>query len=96
MKTERSIKELLELMLEYQGLYSYYSLGLCHWTFTLLRYGLLLNSEYCKLKDYIDKNRPSKYSSLDAYFNRKSPLYWKSDNIEPRIKWIKKHIKLNS
>jgi hypothetical protein len=44
---------------------------------------------------YIRKNRPSKFSSIDAFECRNSNYYWKIRDINPRIKWLKKHIKKN-
>jgi hypothetical protein len=88
---ERSIKELLEFMLKNQRLFSR---GLCYWCNQMYDYGLLKTQEYLKLRMYIDENRPSPFSSFNAliYFNNN--YYWRSGKIKPRIKWIKKHIKL--
>ena len=90
----RSIKELLELMLQNQN---YFSRGLCNWVGTIyrIRKDLISYDEYNVLLRYIDKNRPHRYSSLSAYRHRNTDYYWKVDDIHPRIKWIKKHIKKN-
>jgi hypothetical protein len=90
----RSIKELLELMLQHQELFKS---GLCHWVGRLHCHGVYLISfdEYYVLKRYIKENRPSKYFSLVAYKHRNSDFYWELGCIHPRIKWIKKHIKKN-
>ena len=82
MKEERTIKELLQLMLEHQELFTS---GLCTWKFELWVKSLITFDEYLLLGVFVDANRPSKYSLLYAY-------YWKPGNIKPRIKWIKKHI----
>jgi len=89
----RTIKELLQLMLDNQKLFS---TGLCFWTIKLFSSRLITENEYFLLNDYIKANRPSKYSSIDAYKYRNTNLYWKENNIKPRIKWLNKHIKLNS
>lgn len=91
MKEERTIKQLLQLMLEHQELFVG-EIGLCHWNFTLYTESLITFKERCLLKDFIDNNRPSKYSSMDAFNDRYRMFYWKSGDIKPRIKWIKKHI----
>ena len=85
----RSEKKILILMLEHQLLFSE---GLCCWTSSLYRKGLITLKEYDLISVYIYYNRPSKYSSLSAYINRNAGYYWKKDNIKPRLKWIKKQI----
>ena len=89
MKKERTIKELLQLMLEHQELFVY---GLCSWVTNVKINGKITFHEKYVLMDFIYKNRPSKYSSIGAFKYRGRMFYWKSDNIKPRIKWIKKHI----
>jgi hypothetical protein len=86
---ERTIKELLQLMFDNQNLFRF---GLCHWNEQLFRRNLLTNIEYWKLSEYIIINRPSKFSSIDAFVHRNSVMYWEVSNINPRIKWLKKHI----
>jgi hypothetical protein len=84
MKEERTIKELLQLMLEHQELFKY---GLCYWVRGLHWDDHTTHKERNILDKYIKENRPKNLSWLigDGY-------YWKSGNIKPRIKWIKKHI----
>lgn len=89
----RSIKELLELMLKNEQAYFY---GLCHWVNNLYICKIINLEEKRKLITYINNNRPSKWSSFSAFISRDSNFYWESKKIKPRIKWIKKHIKLNS
>lgn len=86
----RSVKELLELMLEHE---EEFAAGLCGWINLLNFSGVITYDEYNVLSEYIDHNRPSKYSSLSAYKNRNKGFYWKLGEIAPRIKWIKKQIK---
>jgi hypothetical protein len=95
---KRSIKELLELMLHNEPLFST-SLGegLCAWAEGLYFSELIPESEMNFLLDYIRDNRPSQFSSWNTFkTRRKAPYYyWESGDIRPRIKWIEKHIKIN-
>jgi len=86
----RSIKELLQIMLDNKELFQS---GLCYWCNNLFHLEIINHSERIILQKYIANNRPSKYSSLKAYRNRFSAYYWKREDIKPRIKWIEKHIK---
>ena len=85
----RSVKELLEVMLERQD---QFAKGLCLWIDLLNWSGVITYDEYHALLNHIDDNRPSKYSSLSAYKNRNKNYYWNKGEIAPRIKWIKKQI----
>jgi hypothetical protein len=88
----RTTKELLELMLERQDKFR---LGLCIWNQELRLCNIISSHEYSHLKNYIRNNKPSIFSSWDC-FNQSfyaTRFYWKSSNINPRIKWIKQHIK---
>ena len=80
----RSIKELLQLMLDNQHMFVF---GLCHWVDCLFSNGLIDITEYFRLKYYIQDNRP-----IGSGF----PYYWNIRDIKPRIYWINEHIKLNS
>jgi hypothetical protein len=91
MKKEKSILELLQLMLENKFLFS---TGLCYWASDLFFIKIISYSEYIKLKNYIQENRPSRFESFNAFINRYSAYFWSSRKIEPRIKWINKHIKI--
>lgn len=85
----RTEKELLQLMLCHQE--KFYG-GLCLWIHILDFSGVITYDECYVLLDYIDHNRPSKFSSLSAYKNRNKNYYWNKGDIAPRIKWIKKQI----
>jgi hypothetical protein len=87
---DRNIKKLLELMLRNQNCFSG---GLCRWTTIMWKYKIISDLELNTLRLYIQENRPSKFSSIDAWNYRNHEYYWKSYNIKPRIKWIKRHIK---
>lgn len=89
----RSIKELLQVMLDNQDCFI---VGLCNWVSQLLYKKKITQEERMFLIKYIQNNRPSKWSSLDAFRHRNLGMYWCPRNIKPRIKWIEKHIKLNS
>jgi hypothetical protein len=89
----RSIKELLEIMLNNQQEFSH---GLCNWVFNLRFEKIINHYESSLLMKYIKDNRPNKLSSLIAFVNSNRGFYWERKDIKPRIKWIKKHIKLNS
>ncbi len=84
MEQDRSIKELLELMLEHQKLFH---ASLCYWNCFLFTSDLISFSEMHKLRKYIKKNKP--WTS----FFRFSAYYWSYGQIEPRINWINYHIK---
>lgn len=92
MEKNRTIKELLQLMLDEQHLFRS---GLCSWANDIFYKSKMSFGEKEILTDYIKNNRPSMFSSIDAFKNRKTSFYWKENNIEPRIKWINKHIKKN-
>ena len=86
----RSIKELLQVMLANQDLFK---TGLCNWSLQLEIWSIISEEEEMLLKDYIWENRPSKWSSVDAFKRRNDTYYWVCGDIQPRIKWIEKHIK---
>jgi hypothetical protein len=90
---ERNIKELLQLMMDNQGLFC---AGLCVWTNILFYQSIISISECFILREYIKSNRPSMFSSFDAFIHSIEGYYWKQGDIKPRIKWIQKHIKKNS
>jgi hypothetical protein len=89
----RTIKELLELMLDHQ---EYFRYGLCEWATDLWVKHILNSSEYYTLMVYIKSNRPSRWSSWDAFNYHKGGYWWTMSNINPRIKWLNKHIKKNT
>lgn len=82
----KSIKELLELMLNNQ---QYFKYGLCSWVYRLYDDNLIDDNHLEILLNYIDDNKPRRF----VYFHRWSRThYWKPGKIKPRIKWIEKHI----
>lgn len=82
----RQIRELLKLMLDNT---QYFSTGLCLWTVRLRDKRVITRKECGFLIRYIEENPPSSFDpTTDSY-------YWLIEQIEPRIKWIKKHIDKN-
>lgn len=81
MKQERSIDELLEVMLDNTA---EFKLGLCVWNLNLYSKEVIDEEEYEKLRAYIKENKP--WYSFGEY-------YWSVGKLQPRLKWIHKHIK---
>jgi hypothetical protein len=90
---ERSIKELLQLMMDNQHCFDE---GLCKWVSNLYHFGKITFIESFILLNYIRYNRPFIFSSFEAFWFRITSYYWEPDNIVPRIKWLQYHIKKNS
>lgn len=86
----RSTKELLQLMLDNR---SCFTGGLCAWVTVMWCSNIITIGEQQLLMDYIRRNRPNWLSSTNAFKRRNSSYYWEPNVIEPRIKWLKKHIK---
>ncbi len=93
----KTIKELLELVLkEYDTLSEYRSKNLCNVIDCMDNKSVFTREEYYLLVNYVSRNRPSKYSSLSAFYCRHSPYWYPRYEAKYRIKWLKKHIKKNS
>lgn len=88
----QTIEQLLKFMLANPKCFSH---GLCGWAYKLCYNNLITKEEKWLLLTYIRKNRPSKYSSVEAYLHREDLYFWKKDRIRPRIKWLKEHIHLH-
>lgn len=80
----RTIKELLQVMLDNQQLFH---IGLCKWVTWLKLNGFITNAEDAYLDSYIARHPTKRFRLGDAY-------YWEPTKIKPRIKWLKKHIEL--
>jgi hypothetical protein len=90
----RNIKQLLELMLSRQDLFTS---GLCSWASRLVDRKLISYDEYGQLVRYIKYNGPQfKWYNPYMLFKANDCYYWLSGCKFPRVAWIKKHIKLNS
>ena len=88
MKT-RTIKELLQLMLDNKR---HLNSGLCKLNNDLYLKGYTTYFENEILRKYMQENKPKTFHNVviaDGY-------WWFPYRVFPRIKWIKKHIKLNS
>ncbi len=79
----RTIKELLMLMKSNEQLFV---TGLCGWSANLYVFELITLQEHTIVNCYLHKNLPPKKSNA---------FCWKIGSIQPRLKWIEKHIKLN-
>lgn len=87
----RSVKELLQLMLQHKDLFE---TGLCYWAFELHSYGIITVKEFRSLDGYIKNNPPNYFSWTNFVSDHKSGRYFfRSGKIKPRIYWIKTHIK---
>ena len=85
--TTRSIKQLLQLLLDNQQLFI---TGICNWNLQLLHSGIITSLEVTKAIRYLEDNLPTRqYGSNDMYS-------WPPFKIEPRIAWIQEQIKLLS
>lgn len=95
----RTIKELLELMLENKDLFKS---GLCMWIHTLCISNIISVSEAYLLSTFITKNRKTPILSVQDLWYRQEiknywgnyiNFYWKECKITPRIHWIEYQIK---
>lgn len=92
---ERNINELLKLMLKnFQE--SDFHRGLCYCALGMNIDLIINDEEYYEIRKYIQDNRPTLYSSLQAFRNRNNSFYWHKGLKKPRIKWLNKHINLTS
>lgn len=83
--TNRTIIELLQIVLDNISKCSY---GFCEFIDTLFITGFITNGEAYLLHTYLYNNRPEN-KNLQEY-------WWLPSILEPRIEWLKEHIKLNS
>lgn len=84
----RTVKELLQLMLDNENLFCN---GLCSWVNQLEFKTYINDQELTLLSQYIYDNKP--FTLHDIFSN--DCYYWKKGDIKPRIKWIKHHISIN-
>lgn len=83
----RSVKTLLKVLKKNQHLFDS---GMCKWIESINKLFRITDQEALLLKRYLFINRP-KYRFIDTY----APgYYWSPGNINFRLKWIDKHIKL--
>lgn len=97
MKTQRTTKELLELLLNKEFQRRYFNLGLCGFVWRLYENNIIVEDERKVLIDYIHKhfpiNKNTIYSFFAENFKNRNYFYWNPGNIKPRERWIKKHIR---
>ena len=87
----RSIKELLQVMLDNKHLFS---AGLCQWVVSCNLDDHITHEEYITLDQFIQNNKPK--GIFKRYLIKwRGGFYWKPYKIKPRIKWIKYHISKN-
>lgn len=86
----RTEKQLLEVMLSNMHLLLG---GLCYLNDRLYTHKLITDDEHAVIYRYIRDNRPSKFSSWNAFWNRNKLFYWTRGNVKHRVKWLNKHIK---
>jgi len=95
-KQNRTIKELLQVMLDNKQLFSR---GLCEWNNKLWEQSFITINEYYLLNQYIKDNKPSinewSISMLLYSPGKFSIFYWKCGALYPRVQWLKKHIRKN-
>lgn len=97
MVQNRTLHELAEILLKPDNL-EYFTSGLCHYILELNIRGKITKSEYCMLKRLIVNNKPFTtqltrlISNPDLLNPSSNNYYWRYGKVEPRIKWIKKHM----
>lgn len=87
MEQPRSIKELLQVLLDNQDLFVF---GLCQWNKTCWNNGLIIYKEFLMIREYININRPDNEYTRLIGFN--SGYYWFPGDLEIRIRWLNEHI----
>lgn len=91
----RTIKELLELVLELYKRNTHYN-GLCM-AVGMLSYTEQINrDETIMLDSYIKNNKPTMFSLWNISQLWLTAYYWFPGDSKSRIKWLNKHIKKNS
>jgi len=90
MQKERTIKELLQLMLDNKHLFER---GLCYFKDSLYSDNLITFEEYFLLEDYIKNNKPKR--TWYNFILKDSNYWWKVGWRLPRIIWLKYHISIN-
>ena len=93
----RSIKELLEILLKLTSELDSFN-GLCYLIIHAEGTKLITLDELVMLDSYIFSHKPKPYSSFGAMYSycKQDNYYWPKGHKKPRIKWLQKHIKLNS
>lgn len=96
-KTKASrIVYLLEVLKENENAFT---TGLCSWIFQLHYTKVISSADLELLMTYVINNGPISTHRLLCFVGLRQEsrnFYWKRGDIEPRLKWIDKHIKKNS
>jgi hypothetical protein len=79
----RTIKELLQLILEHQG---YFETCLCKWIEELYIENIIEFEEWNSLNKYIMKQRPITKPVWD--------VWWPKRELQPRINWINQQLEI--
>ena len=91
---ERSINELLKLLLDNINMLNESNCeGLCMLVIRLCSFKTISYIEQNILLKYIRNNKPINFITLRHFMMGDYYFYWKVNSKEPRIKWLKKHIK---
>jgi hypothetical protein len=88
----RNNKEILEILLDNVERIRAVK-GLCYLASHLASEKTITWHERNKILAYIEDNRPFMFSSMAALSSVGSGYYWPKYEVEPRAKWLKKHIK---
>jgi len=74
-----------------------FSHGLCNTINDLNSNAIIDNDEAERLLQYLTVNKPLRYHirKLSKYYDIKA-YYWKKGNVTPRMRWLNKHIRINS
>lgn len=65
---------------------------LCRAVYKLWREDFITWREHEMLRNYIECNRPSKWSSWSAWKARNSGYYWDSEDYKSRLNWLQEHV----
>lgn len=80
----RKTRELLEIMLENKH---HFRMGLCGLASYLEGFGIFDRHERMIVTYYIGNHRPFNFQTIMG-----NAFYWKRGKLNPRVKWLKKHI----
>lgn len=84
-------KEILKLMLNHIHLLES---GLCGLVYIICRLQVITANEDIKALEYIKRNRPKTKSKLADPSRLNTHYYWELGKVEPRVRWLKYHIRI--
>lgn len=85
----RNEREILKLMLKRIKRKDKYCHGLCRASYSLMALQKITYDEFITIREYLSENR----NGLVAK-NSCAAFWWDTGEKKPRVKWLKKHIKL--